>query len=284
MSWTRLIRFQDEDGHEHYGQPTTDGDVGQAMAAGTPVTARVLDGDLFSGQLSETSKTVAKLLGPLQPRNVPLVKCIGLNYIRHIEECKVARPPYPSVFYKPRTAVGDCNAPVPIPPLAQKDQVDYEGELCVVIGKTGKNIKAADALDHVLAYTVGNDILARTWQMDPAHAGGVPQWNFSKLFDNYAPLGPQLVRGIDSLNLKIETRVNGEVRQLSSTLDLLFSVAQIIEFLSQGTTLEQGTVIMTGTPEGVGMSFSPPKWLRDGDKVEVEIESIGTLVNEIKFE
>ncbi|CUM49809.1 unnamed protein product [Debaryomyces tyrocola] len=170
-------------------------------------------------------------------------------------------PKRPTVFYKPRTSIADHNEAIPIPKVAHDNQCDYEGELCLVIGKTGVDIKEEDAL----SYVAGDDVSARTWQYEKDYAGLIPQWNFSKRFDSYAPLGPALVstRVIkDPHRLQLRTRVNGEQRQEANTDELIFSIQKIIAFLSQGTTLEKGTVIMTGTPDGVGAIGG--KWLRDG--------------------
>ena len=165
--------------------------------------------------------------------------------------------------------------------------MDYEGELSVIIGKTGKNISEADAVDYVAGYVTSNDISARKWQRDPTYAGGVPQWCFSKGFDKFCALGPVLVSpkvvGVAD-NLDLKTWVNGELRQDSNTNDLLFGVKKIIAFISQGTTLEKGTIIMTGTPAGVAMGMKPPKYLKDGDVVEVEIEHLGRCQNRMVFE
>lgn len=132
-----------------------------------------------------------------------------------------------------------------------------------------------------------NDVSARKWQREKAYAGGVPQFCFSKGFDKYAPLGPAIVSQKtvgDAGQLRLQTRVNGEVRQDTNTNDLIFGIPEIISFISQGTTLQKGSLIMTGTPSGVGMGMNPPQYLKDGDMVEVEIEKLGTLVNTIKFE
>lgn len=157
----------------------------------------------------------------------------------------------------------------------------------IVIGQDGKNISAENALDYVAGYTVGNDVSARDWQREARKAGPVPQWTFSKSFDKYAPMGPCLVHR-DLLNeantLSLRTYVNGEVRQQSHTSDLCFGVRQLIEFCSQGQTLQKGSLIMTGTPGGVGLFMKPPSFLRDGDEVTVEIENIGTLRHSIAFE
>lgn len=287
VPWKRLIRFVNN-GKTYLGEPVlaSEVDVAKAHAQGG-LKAKVIEGLVFDGKVTDEELAVDELLGPLTAADVPLIKCVGLNYMKHIKEGGRTPPPYPLIFYKPSTCVADHLRPVPIPKLAQENQLDYEGELCVVIGKTGKNIPEEDALSYVLGYTLGNDVLARTWQRDPKYAGGVPQWCFLKSFDKYAPLGPQLVSPEvipDPSKLHLQTRVNGEVRQDTPTDDLLFNVPKIISFISQGTTLEKGTVIMTGTPLGVAMGMPTPKYLNDGDVVEVEISEIGTLSNTMKFE
>ena len=159
--------------------------------------------------------------------------------------------------------------------------------MSIVIGKTGKDIKKHRALEHVAGYLTSNDVSARKWQRDPAYAGPVPQWCFSKGFDKWAPLGPMIVSPKllgAARNLSLQTYVDGMLRQDSNTDDLLFGVEEVIEFVSQGTTLEQGTVIMTGTPSGVAMGMNPPPWLKDGQLVEVKIEHLGSLKNTIRFE
>lgn len=197
-------------------------------------------------------------------------------------------PPYPSLFIKHSTSIAGWNEDVPIPKVAQDDQADYEGELAIVIGKTGKNISKDDAISYVAGYVSSNDISSRKWQRDPAYAGNVPQWCFSKGFDKYAPIGPLMVSPSvvgSANNLKLQTWVNGEERQHTNTSDLLFDVPTIISFLSQGTTLERGTVIMTGTPSGVGYAMADgPRWLHHGDIVEVEVEHCGRTKNRIIYE
>jgi len=156
-----------------------------------------------------------------------------------------------------------------------------------VIGKDCKNVDVDDALNYVAGFVPANDVSARKWQGDPAYAGGVPQWCFSKGFDKWAPLGPMLVspRVVGNAgNLRLQTFVNGDKRQDSSTDDLLFNVEQIIAFISQGTTLEAGTVILTGTPSGVVMGMKTPIWLKNGDVVEVRIGSLGSVKNKMSFE
>jgi 2-keto-4-pentenoate hydratase/2-oxohepta-3-ene-1,7-dioic acid hydratase in catechol pathway len=207
---------------------------------------------------------------------------------REVQEGGRSPPPYPSVFTKASATIASYNEAIPIPVISQKDQLDYEGELAVVIGKTGKNIGVDEALNYVAGYAVSNDISARTWQRDPAYAGAVPQWDFAKGFDKYAPLGPMMVSTKvvgDGGNLRLQTWVNDELRQDSHTGDLLFGVKEIIAFISQGTTLQQGTVILTGTPAGVAMGMKPkPVYLENNDVVRVRIEQLGTLTNRMVWD
>jgi 2-keto-4-pentenoate hydratase/2-oxohepta-3-ene-1,7-dioic acid hydratase in catechol pathway len=213
-------------------------------------------------------------------------------------------PPYPSIFIKPSAALGNFDTPVLVPKVAQ-EQLDYEGELvsipeieciinradtycvqAIVIGKTAKDIKEDEALDYIAGFVCANDVSCRQWQRDPAYAGSVPQWCFSKGFDGFAPIGPmivspRLVGAADSLDL--QTMVNGEVRQLTNTSDLLFGVKRIVSFASQGTTLESGSLIMTGTPSGVAMGMARPMYLKDGDVVAVLIHGLGSVTNRMQF-
>lgn len=155
-----------------------------------------------------------------------------------------------------------------------------------MIGKEGRDIPKDSVLEHVAGYCVSNDVSARGWQRDPAKAGGVPQWCFSKGFDKFAPLGPVLVSPSvlgAAADLHLRTLVNGEKRQSTSTRDLLFGVEDIVSFCSQGTTLQVGTVILTGTPSGVAMGMRDPKYLEDGDLVEVSIAGLGSVRNRMIF-
>lgn len=287
-NWHRIIRFVAKDGQIYRGEPIISGssyDVGKDFANGKTIKARVVTGNIFSdAKVTDEILEVKELLGPLTSEDVPIVKCVGMNYMKHIQEGSLPPPPKPQVFYKPRTSVADHNEAIAIPKIAQENQCDYEGEFCVVIGKTGKDIKEEDALDYVAGYIVGDDVSARIWQYHPDYAGNIPQWCYSKSFDRYAPLGPALVstRVIKNPHtLQLQTRINGELRQDANTDDLLFNIQKIIAFLSQGTTLEQGTVIMTGTPSGVGAVSG--RYLKDGDLVEISIEQIGTLSHKIRF-
>ncbi|KAJ4347356.1 uncharacterized protein N0V89_011297 [Didymosphaeria variabile] len=195
-------------------------------------------------------------------------------------------PPFPFIFFKPTTCILDHGEDVEIPKIAQDDQADYEGELTLVIGKDAKNVPLEDALDYVAAYTAGNDISARRLQRDPKLAGGVPQWGFSKGFDTFAPIGPALVAADligDPKELLLQTIIDGEVRQREYVSDLLFDCAYLVHYLSSGTTLRKGSLIMTGTPGGVGAGLKPPKYLVEGTVMEVSISKIGTLRNGVTF-
>lgn len=196
--------------------------------------------------------THQQLLSPLP--HTPIVLCVGLNYKQHAEEGNLAVPTYPAIFMKPPTALSGPNTPISIHPDCQS-QLDYEGELTIVIGKTGKNIQAAAYADHVLGYTVGNDVSARNFQLPASASGG--QFGYAKSFDGFAPIGPciasQEAIGGDPNKIRYWTKVNGEKRQETGTDDMIWTVGQIVEHLSRGTTLRAGTCIMTGTPSGVGV-------------------------------
>ena len=206
--------------------------------------------------------------------------------IETVKEVGQPLPRFPVTFIKPSTAVANWDDDIPIPKIAQDDQADYEGELCFVIGKPAKDVSKDRALEHVAGFLVGNDVSSRKWQSDPKLAGLVPQFNFSKGFDKFAPLGPLLVSTAlvgCAEDLRLQTKVNGELRQESKTSNLIFSIADIVAFLSQGTTLQRGCVVMTGTPPGAAFSMKPPQWLKHGDLVEVNIEKLGQTKNRIVF-
>ncbi|KAL1962637.1 hypothetical protein VTN77DRAFT_9351 [Rasamsonia byssochlamydoides] len=293
LAWKRLIRFEATDSRVLRGEPiipSDDLDIG-FVTEETALQARVITGDDpydVSGKTKVTDEivTVKRILGPLAREDVPIVRCVGLNYAKYIRESGRAPPPFPFIFFKPNTAIQDHNGPVVIPKIAQDKQPDYEGELCLIIGKDAKDVPIEDALDFVAAYTVGNDISTRKLQRDPALAGSVPQWGFSKGFDTYAPMGPCLVASSEIPNpkkMRLQTTIDGEVRQDESVSDLLFDCAYLVSYLSQGTTLQRGSVIMTGTPGGVGSALRPPKYLVPGTQMEVSISKIGTLRNTVVF-
>lgn len=210
--------------------------------------------------------------------------CIGLNYAHHAKEANLQVPSNPVVFTKPADALAGPYEDISIHSDAQS-QLDYEGELCVVISKDCKNVSEADALSYVLGYTVGNDVSARNFQLPASVSGN--QFSYAKSFDKFAPIGPSVLlakEGLDPQGFKYVTKVNGEKRQETGTDDMIWTVKKIIAHLSRGTTLRRGTIIMTGTPSGVGLFMEPKGFLKDGDVVEIEVEGIGALANRMTFE
>lgn len=209
----------------------------------------------------------------------PKFICIGLNYRDHAAEAKMEIPAVPTVFSKFTNAVIGPGAKIVLPKNSAKP--DYEAEFAFVIGVGGRHIKAQDWRKHVWGYTCVNDVSARDFQL------ATSQWLMGKTCDTFAPMGPWLVSAdeiADPHNLAISCSVNGEKRQESNTRELIFGIGALVEFLSQAISLEPGDVISTGTPAGVGFSYKPPKWLKPGDEVVVEIEGIGALRNPVVAE
>jgi 2-keto-4-pentenoate hydratase/2-oxohepta-3-ene-1,7-dioic acid hydratase in catechol pathway len=241
-------------------------------------SARENTGDIYGDyRVTDRAVTPGKLLAPVVPVFLP---CIGLNYKRHAAESNSPTPPHPVLFIKNPASAQNPGDPIEIPVKLPSTSVDYECELAVVIGKRCKNVSRAQALDYVLGYTCANDVSARDWQRN---AGG-GQWCRGKTFDTFAPLGPVLVTRDEIPNpnsLRIRTILNGETLQDWNTDDMIFDVPAIIEFLSASTTLLPGTVILTGTPHGVGFARTPPIWLKAGDTVTIDIEKIGALTNPV---
>jgi 2-keto-4-pentenoate hydratase/2-oxohepta-3-ene-1,7-dioic acid hydratase in catechol pathway len=252
---------------------------GPAYAALQPDgSARAIAGDLF-GAFSVTDRTVVpgKQLAPLVPVNV---LAIGLNYRKHAAEGGKGVPERPMLFIKSTNSVQNPGDPIELPVQLASHEVDYECELAVVIGRTCKNATRANALDFVLGYTAANDVSARDWQM--RLNGG--QFCQGKSFDTFCPLGPVLVTKDeipDPNQLQIRTILNGRTMQDCSTSDMVFDVPTLIEFLSSSKTLLPGTVILTGTPHGVGFARKPPVFLQAGDTVSIELEKVGTLTNPV---
>lgn len=221
------------------------------------------------------SFTEIEWLAPI-PRTPKNILCVGKNYNEHaIEMGEEKAPENILVFTKPPTAIAADEATLPVH-ANKTEKLDYEGELAIVIGKRGQNIPKALAFDYIFGYTIGNDISAR----DVQYRHG--QYFLGKSLDGTCPLGPYLVSKDeipDPQNLSIVTKVNGEIRQNSSTKYMMFPVADIISIVSQYVTLEPGDIILTGTPEGVGQGMNPPQFLKAGDEVKISIEGIGTLAN-----
>ncbi len=265
----RIIRYLDPNHEIHYAVQEPGG------------TAREVAGDIFGEHsVTERQATVTKLLAPVVPSNI---LCIGLNYRRHAAEGKAPIPQFPVLFMKSTAALQNPGDPIVLPRHLRSDQVDYECELAVVIGKRCKNVSASRALEYVLGYTCANDVSARDWQS----VWGGSQWCRGKTFDTFAPMGPCLVTPDeipDPNALSIKLVIGGEALQDWNTNDMIFSVPTLIEFLSGSTTLLPGTVILTGTPHGVGFARKPPRWLAPGDQVTVEIEKIGSLTNPVEEE
>jgi 2-keto-4-pentenoate hydratase/2-oxohepta-3-ene-1,7-dioic acid hydratase in catechol pathway len=219
------------------------------------------------------------LLPPV-PRPEKVI-CVGLNYADHARESGMQPPPEPVFFSKFSTAVSADGDPIVLPRAST--QVDYEAELVVVIGVGGRHISRERAREHIAGYCCGNDVSARDWQLHKP--GG--QWLLGKSFDTFAPFGPTLVTADeagDVSDLRIQLRLNGQVMQNSRTSQLIFSVEQLVAYVSDVCTLAPGDVIFTGTPPGVGFARRPPVFLKPGDLVEVEIERLGTLKNPINAE
>lgn len=274
---TIICRFLDSQGRVLLGQPVWS--TAEEERDGTPTTAQLLTTqDLFGDLvLSQEKVKVEKLLAPLEPR---AIVCIGLNYAQHAAESGMKVPVNPVVFMKTVSTLNNPYDPIDIPKIETK--VDWEVELAVVIGKKCKDVTEADALNYVLGYTVANDVSGREWQLEKG--GG--QWCFGKSFDTFTPLGPVIATTTaipDPQTLQVKTTIDGQTMQDSNTNDMIFSIRHIIAFLSQGTTLLPGTVIITGTPFGVGLGLKPQRWLKAGERVTVEIEKIGKLTNPVRL-
>ena len=281
----KLITYR-QNGAEHVGALTADG--GGVLPLPVPDMNTLIETMTFEGLRSavaaaERGSALAlsdvELLAPI-PRPRQDVLCLGMNYLAHAEEAarysadafRKERPV--AVYFSKR--VSEAGKPDGVIPrhAGLTDRLDYEAELAVVLGRTARNVKAADAADCIFGYTVLNDVSARDLQT------GHKQWYFGKSLDGFTPMGPVLVTADEIAYppaLEITCRVNGELRQQSNTSLLITSIGQILEELTAGMTLLPGTIIATGTPAGVGMGFDPPKFLQSGDVVECAIEGIGTL-------
>ena len=259
----RIARFVTDDGQVHCGRLVDE------------QHAEPLIGSVFAETLQFESAAVplARLLAPIEPPNI---FAIGRNYSAHVKETGARVPDKPLIFMKPTTALlapkGTIRLPEPAP-----DEVDFEAELVIIIGRTARCVSEADALDYVLGYTCANDISARDCQRNDK------QWPRAKGFDTFCPLGPWLVTRdeMDPQNVAVRSRLNGTVMQDSNTSFMMHSCERLISYLSHQFTLLPGTLLLTGTPEGVGFARTPPVFLQPGDRIEVEIEGIGTLRNDV---
>jgi 2-keto-4-pentenoate hydratase/2-oxohepta-3-ene-1,7-dioic acid hydratase in catechol pathway len=264
----RLIRFEDQAGQVH---------LGEWLSADQ---ARILPDDLFasgnwaSRPPSAEPTPIRRLLAPLDPVNIT---AIGLNYRQHAQETNAVIPEAPLIFAKLTSSVIGPGDPIVLPADAP-NEVDYEAELAVIIGRTARNVSADKALSYVLGYTCANDVSARDCQRVRDR-----QWTRAKSFDTFCPLGPAILidPAVNPNALTIRGRLNGQIVQESSTSDMIFPVPVLISYLSHQFTLGPGTVILTGTPSGVGIGRTPPRFLRPGDTYAVEIEGIGELTNPV---
>lgn len=262
----KIIRYEDSQGKTHYGCENEEGSHSR------------IDGCIFGDHdITSEPADVAQLLAPVHPVDI---LCVGLNYRKHAEEGRKPVPEYPVLFLKNTGSLQHPGAPIVLPQVLHSRLVDYECELAVVIGRECHNVRKENALDYVLGYTCANDVSARDWQLKKG--GG--QWCRGKTFATFCPLGPCLVTTDeipDPNKLQLKTELNGEIMQDWNTDDMIFDVSTLIEFLSGSTKLLPGTVILTGTPHGVGAARKPPVKLQDGDTVSIIIEKIGTLTNPI---
>jgi len=265
----KIVRFLDSIGQIHHGVDQSDG------------TALRIQGDILANHTVTHQKVgIQKLLAPIVP---PAILCIGLNYLKHMEETGASRPEFPVLFMKNPSTLQNPGDAIEIPTQLKSTEVDWECELAIVIGKRCKNVSKEKALDYILGYTCGNDVSARDWQKK----WGGSQWCRGKGFDTFCPLGPAIVTRDEIPNpntMQLQTFVNGKKMQDSNTRDMIFDVPTLIAFLSGSTTLVPGTVILTGTPSGVGMGMKPPVYLKAGDTVKVVIEKIGELTNPVVME
>jgi 2-keto-4-pentenoate hydratase/2-oxohepta-3-ene-1,7-dioic acid hydratase in catechol pathway len=264
----RLIRFVSS-GRVYLGRRLSETTASRLV--GDPLVSTVDTGECL---------TIDKLLAPIVPVDI---LCIGLNYRDHAAESKSQIPENPMLFIKAGNTLNHPGAAIRIP--RRSSMIDYEGELAVVIGRDAKNVSKADALRYVFGYTIANDVSARDWQREKSLGGG--QFARGKSFDGFCPLGPDIVTADeipDPNRLMLKTTLNGQVMQDKSTSDMIFDVPTLIESLSSTMTVRAGSVILTGTPEGVGFARNPPVWLKAGDKVAIEIEKIGRLENTVEAE
>ena len=253
---------------------------------GVPLPLNIKD-FLFDGWFDEIKKSLtkisykeslsnSKILAPIP--NPSKIICMAFNYIDHAQEQKVNPPTEPVIVMKPRTTLTGNDSKIICPKFVKK--LDYEIELAIIIGKNCKNIEESKAMDAIFGYSIFNDVSAREIQFKDK------QFTRAKSFDTFAPFGPWITTFdeiSDPQNLKMTTKINGEIRQKSSTSKMFLKIPQIVSKLSQVMTLEKGDIISTGTPEGVALNSPDGKYLQDGDVIEMEIENLGKLKNTVKF-
>jgi 2-keto-4-pentenoate hydratase/2-oxohepta-3-ene-1,7-dioic acid hydratase in catechol pathway len=262
----------------HATRPDLPLSVRELLAAGPPMLRSAAEAAARPDAVRYPASSV-KLLAPIP--DPPKVICIGLNYRDHAAESGAPIPREPVLFSKFATAIIGPGEAIRLPAVSQ--EVDYEAELVLVVGKKGRRLSVATALDHLAGCTIGHDVSARDWQLKKDGR----QWLAGKTFDTFAPIGPVLVT-MDELgdphNLSIRLRLNGQIMQDSNTRQMIFRAEQLLAYVSQVVTLEPGDLIFTGTPSGVGFTRKPPVFLKEGDVVEIEIEKIGVLRNIVEKE
>jgi acylpyruvate hydrolase len=276
----RLGALRTRDGRQtvvdlNRAEPRLPSDIIAFLDAGLP--ARRLAEDAVASSAQDMDLMTLSLKAPV-PRPGKII-CIGLNYRDHALETNQPIPEYPTVFSKYANAVIGPRAPIVLPRVSH--HVDYEGELGVVIGRRGRYVAESEAPEYVAGYVPFNDVSARDYQRRTS------QWTIGKTFDTFAPMGPALVTADeipDPHALDIRVVVSGEVMQSSNTRNLVFSVPYLVSYLSQVMTLEPGDVIATGTPGGVGFTRTPPRYLKPGDEVHVEIDRLASLINPVVAE
>lgn len=225
-----------------------------------------IEGDLFGAYKRLKAELPLKEVRLLAPSTPSKIVCVGRNYVEHAKELGNEVPKVPLIFLKPPSSIIASGDPILLPP--QSVQVEHEGELVAVIGKRGRNITAEAAREYVLGYTIGNDVTARDLQKTDG------QWTRAKGFDTFCPFGPWIDTDFDPSDALVICRVNGQMRQLASTRDMVFSISVLIAYISSVMTLEPGDLIFSGTPAGVSQ-------LKDGDTVEVEVDGLGLLSNPV---
>lgn len=248
----------------------------RALLAGGPALLRAAADAAARPDAVRCPTASVRLLAPMP--DPPKILCIGLNYRDHAAESGAPIPKEPVLFSKFATAVIGPEEPIRLPAVSR--EVDYEAELVLVVGKKGRHLTAAAAMDHLAGCTIGHDVSARDWQLKKDGK----QWLAGKTFDTFAPTGPALVTMdeiADPHNLGIRLRLNGKNMQDSNTRQMIFRASDILAYVSQVVTLEPGDLIFTGTPPGVGFARKPPVFLKDGDVVEIEIDGLGTLRNPV---
>lgn len=263
----KIVKFISEDGKHYHGVINTQEDK----------FARIIDGDILETfTVTPKEMPIHSFLAPITPPNII---GIGLNYAKHADETGIRHPEIPVMFLKGTNSIIGNEQPIILPAVGP-NEVDYEAELAVIIGKRASDISIEKASEYIFGYCCGNDVSARDWQIEKQKK----QWARGKSFDTFCPLGPYIVTKDeihDPHNLSIKAKINGIIFQNSNTGDMIFNVFSLISDLSHSMTLLPGTVILTGTPEGVGFTRKPPVFLKAGDTVTIEIDKLGKLTNPV---